>query len=82
MVTGREATVAARRAGDIGFACLRGGSVVGSHTAVLAADGERIELSHIAEDRSLFAKGAMRAAIWAEDRKPGLYSMRDVLGFS
>jgi 4-hydroxy-tetrahydrodipicolinate reductase len=59
---------------------LRGGSVVGDHRVVLAGSGERVELAHIAEDRSIFARGAVKAALWAQNRKPGLYSMIDVLG--
>ena len=66
--------------GDIGFATLRGGSVVGDHTVMFAGPSERIELSHKAESRDIFARGAVRAALWAMDQKPGLYSMNDVLG--
>ncbi|MER2535304.1 MAG: 4-hydroxy-tetrahydrodipicolinate reductase [Rhizobiaceae bacterium] len=76
----RDGHTGPRPAGAIGFASLRGGSVVGDHSAILAGPGERITLSHHAEDRSLFAGGAVRAALWARGRKPGLYSMRDVLG--
>lgn len=71
---------AARQLGQIEFASLRGGTVVGDHKVVLAGPHERIELSHIAEDRAIFAIGALRAASWARDKGPGLYSMRDVLG--
>lgn len=78
----RDGHTGARDAGTIGFASLRGGSVVGDHTVILAAEGERIELSHRAEDRSIFARGAVRAALWAKDKPAGLYSMRDVLGLS
>ena len=77
---GRDGITGARRAGDVGFASLRGGSVIGDHSVIFAGEGERIELSHRAEDRSLFARGAMKAALWARGRKPGLYSMADVLG--
>ena len=70
-----------RKPGAIGFASLRGGTVVGDHSVIFAGDGERIVLSHHAEDRSLFARGALKAALWAHGRKPGLYSMADVLGF-
>jgi 4-hydroxy-tetrahydrodipicolinate reductase len=70
-----------RRAGDIGFAVLRGGNVVGDHTVVFAADNERVELSHKAADRAIFARGAVHAALWARGRPPGLYAMADVLGF-
>jgi len=77
---GRDGLTGARRPGDIGFAALRGGTVVGEHSVVFAGPGERIELRHIAEDRAIFARGALRAALWAHRRKPGLYSMADVLG--
>ena len=76
----REGITGARRRGDIGFASLRGGSVVGEHSVIFAGEGERIVLSHSAEDRALFARGALKAARWAQGRKPGLYSMADVLG--
>jgi 4-hydroxy-tetrahydrodipicolinate reductase len=78
----RDGHTGPRRSGDIGFATLRGGSVVGDHSVVLAGTGERITLAHNAEDRALFARGAVKAALWARSRKPGLYSMRDVLGLS
>jgi 4-hydroxy-tetrahydrodipicolinate reductase len=78
----RDGHTGARPAGAIGFAALRGGSVTGDHSVVFAGDGERIVLSHLAEDRSIFATGAVRAALWAKGRKPGIYSMRDVLGLS
>ena len=81
-VRSRDGQVGARVAGTIGFAALRGGSVVGEHQVILAGEGERIELSHRAEDRSIFARGAVRAALWAKGRPAGLYSMRDVLGLS
>jgi 4-hydroxy-tetrahydrodipicolinate reductase len=77
---GRDGITGARRAGDIGFASLRGGSVAGDHQVILAADGERIELGHRAETREIFAKGAVRAAGWLAGKAPGRYSMRDVLG--
>jgi 4-hydroxy-tetrahydrodipicolinate reductase len=70
----------AREDGSIGFASLRGGSVVGEHQVILAGAGERITLSHSAEDRSIFARGAIAAARWGHGQKPGLYSMTDVLG--
>jgi len=76
----RDGITGARKRGDIGFASLRGGSIIGDHTVVFAGDGERIELTHKADDRSLFARGALKAALWAKGRKPGLYSMMDVLG--
>jgi 4-hydroxy-tetrahydrodipicolinate reductase len=70
----------AREEGTIGFASLRGGSVAGDHMVILAADGERIELGHRAEDRSIFARGAVKAALWLAGQKPGRYTMADVLG--
>ena len=76
----RDGYTGAREDGAIGFATLRGGSVVGEHSVILAGQGERIELSHIASDRSIFAFGAVKAALWAKDQPPGLYSMLDVLG--
>ncbi|MGI3901792.1 MAG: 4-hydroxy-tetrahydrodipicolinate reductase [Janthinobacterium lividum] len=81
-VRGRDGIMGARAPGAIGFAALRGGTVVGDHSVIFAGEGERIELSHRAEDRSLFAKGAVKAALWARGRKPGLYSMADVLDLS
>ena len=79
---GRDGLTGARKVGDIGFASLRGGTVVGDHSVIFAGEGERLELSHRAEDRALFARGALRAALWANGRKPGLYSMADVLGMA
>ena len=80
MVRARDAHTGVRCAGDIGFASLRGGSVVGDHSVIFAGPAERIELMHRAEDRMLFARGALpRAALWARGRKPGVYSMADVL---
>jgi 4-hydroxy-tetrahydrodipicolinate reductase len=76
----RDGLTGPRPAGEIGFATLRGGDVVGDHTVVFAADGERIEVTHRASSRQIFAKGAVRAARWAVGKPPGLYSMRDVLG--
>ena len=76
----RRGHTGARRPGDIGFASLRGGTVAGDHSVIFAGDGERIELTHRAEDRAIFARGAVQAALWAHGRKPGLYSMADVLG--
>ena len=69
-----------RPRGAIGFATLRGGNVVGEHTVVFAGEGERIEISHRATDRGIFARGAVKAAIWAKGKTPGLYAMTDVLG--
>ena len=79
---GRDGTTGARRKGDIGFAALRGGTVTGDHTVIFAGPYERIELSHKAEDRMIFAHGALKAALWAQGKPPGLYSMADVLGLS
>jgi 4-hydroxy-tetrahydrodipicolinate reductase len=79
-VRSRDGNTGARHAGDIGFANLRGGSVVGEHTVIFAGPSERIELVHKAEDRMIFANGALHAALWARSQKPGLYSMADVLG--
>lgn len=76
----RHGQTGAREKGKIGFSVARGGDVVGEHTAFFFGDGERIELTHKATNRSLFAKGALRAAIWSDGKEPGLYSMRDVLG--
>jgi 4-hydroxy-tetrahydrodipicolinate reductase len=76
----RDGHTGARKAGGIGFASLRGGTVVGDHSVIFAGPHERIELIHKAEDRMIFARGAIRAALWARGRKPGLYSMMDVLG--
>jgi 4-hydroxy-tetrahydrodipicolinate reductase len=79
---GRDGITGARKSGDIGFASLRGGTVTGDHSVVFAGPYERIELTHKAEDRMIFAHGALKAALWARDRKPGLYSMADVLGLT
>ena len=76
----RDGHTGPRAPGTIGFATLRGGSVIGEHSVVFAGEGERIEFVHRAEDRSIFARGALRAALWARGQAPGLYSMRDVLG--
>jgi 4-hydroxy-tetrahydrodipicolinate reductase len=77
---GRNGITGARIPGHIGFAVLRGGDVVGDHTAMFAGEGERIELTHKASSRAVFAKGAVRAAEWAMGKEPGLYGIRDVLG--
>lgn len=79
-VLSREGQTGERKRGDIGFATLRGGDVTGDHTVVFAADGERLELTHKSTSRQIFARGAVRAALWARDQKPGLYTMFDVLG--
>ena len=76
----RDGHTGARRRGDIGFATLRGGSVVGDHSVLLAAEGEIVELRHRAADRGIFARGAVKAALWGHGKGPGLYSMMDVLG--
>lgn len=78
----RDGHTGPREAGSIGFATLRGGSVVGDHSVILAGPGERVTISHHAEDRMIFARGAVKAALWAKDRAPGLYSMHDVLGLT
>ncbi|MCB1521430.1 MAG: 4-hydroxy-tetrahydrodipicolinate reductase [Hyphomicrobiaceae bacterium] len=76
----RDGHTGPRRRGDIGMQSLRGGSVVGDHTVIFAGDGERIELTHIASDRSIFARGAVKAALWGRGRGPGLFAMSNVLG--
>ena len=76
----RDGHTGPRNRGDIGFATLRGGSVVGEHSVIFAGEGELIEFTHKATDRVLFARGAAKAALWGRDQKPGLYSMADVLG--
>jgi 4-hydroxy-tetrahydrodipicolinate reductase len=81
-VRSRDGHTGARRRGDIGFATLRGGSVVGEHSVFLAGEGEVIELAHKATDRAVFARGAVKAALWARAQKPGLYTMTDVLGLN
>ncbi|WP_417693873.1 4-hydroxy-tetrahydrodipicolinate reductase [Roseibium sp.] len=81
-VRSRDGITGARDAGDIGFATLRGGSVIGEHSVIFAGEGERIELTHRAEDRQLFANGAVKAALWAHRQPPGFYSMADVLGLN
>lgn len=78
----RDGITGERTRGHIGFATLRGGNVVGDHTVIFAADNERIELSHKAGDRAIFARGAVAAALWSQGRPPGRYGMADVLGFS
>jgi 4-hydroxy-tetrahydrodipicolinate reductase len=80
MESGRHGHTGARKTGAIGFAALRGGQVVGEHTLIFASGTEHIALTHRAFDRRTFATGAVRAALWAAGRKPGLYSMMDVLG--
>ncbi|WP_439815832.1 4-hydroxy-tetrahydrodipicolinate reductase [Zavarzinia sp. CC-PAN008] len=77
---GRDGITGARKRGAIGFASLRAGDVVGEHSVIFAADGERVELSHRATDRRIFARGAVRAALWLQDRPFGFYDMADVVG--
>jgi 4-hydroxy-tetrahydrodipicolinate reductase len=79
-VKAREGHTGPRQRGDIGFATLRGGSVVGDHRVIFAGAGERVELAHVAGDRSIFARGAVKALQWGYGKAPGLYSMSDVLG--
>jgi 4-hydroxy-tetrahydrodipicolinate reductase len=79
---GRDGHTGARRQGDIGFAALRGGTVTGDHSVIFAGAMERIVLSHHAEDRTMFAQGAVKAALWAHGKKPGFYTMTDVLGLT
>ncbi|MEJ2117998.1 MAG: 4-hydroxy-tetrahydrodipicolinate reductase [Alphaproteobacteria bacterium] len=76
----RDGHTGARGKGDIGFATLRGGDVVGEHTVMFAGLGERVEFTHKASDRQIFARGAVTAARWGHGKAPGLYSMQDVLG--
>ena len=79
-VRSRDGHTGARKRGDIGFATLRGGNVVGEHSVIFAADGERVVLTHIATDRGIFARGALKAALWGRGKGPGLFTMADVLG--
>ncbi len=81
-IRGRDGLTGARAKGKIGFASLRGGDVVGDHTVIFAGNGERVELTHRAANREIFAEGALRAALWAAGRAPGRYGMTDVLGLS
>lgn len=78
----RDGQVGPRQRGEIGFVALRGGDVVGDHTVIFAADGERVEITHKASSREIFARGAVKAVLWAAGKKAGLYNMRDVLGFN
>ena len=80
LVSGRDGIMGARGRGTIGFSAIRGGDIVGEHDVIFAADGERIVLRHVATDRSIFARGALRAALWGQGQKPGRYDMMDVLG--
>lgn len=79
-VSGRDGITGVRRSGSIGFSAIRGGDIVGEHDVIFAADGERIVLRHLATDRQVFARGALKAALWGQGQKPGRYDMMDVLG--
>ncbi len=79
---GRDGQTGPRAKGEIGFAAIRGGDVVGDHTVIFAVDGERVEVTHKASSREIFARGAVKAVLWAAGKTPGLYTMKDVLGFS
>lgn len=81
MHSGRDGITGERPRGEIGFATLRGGDVVGDHTVTFAGMGERLELTHKASNRSIYAQGAIRAALWAQKQPAGYYSMTDALGF-
>ncbi len=78
----RDGITGARLRGHIGFSTIRGGDIVGEHDVLFAAAGERIKLTHIATDRAVFARGALKAALWGQDKKPGSYDMVDVLGLT
>ncbi|MFO1176473.1 MAG: 4-hydroxy-tetrahydrodipicolinate reductase [Paracoccaceae bacterium] len=78
--SGRDGITGARTRGNIGFSAIRGGDIVGEHDVIFAADGERIILRHVATDRAIFARGAIKAALWGQHRNPGEYDMADVLG--
>ncbi|SFR56424.1 dihydrodipicolinate reductase [Yoonia tamlensis] len=78
--SGRDGITGARKRGDIGFSAIRGGDIVGEHDVMFAAPGERIVLRHIATDRAIFARGALKAALWGQGKTPGAYDMMDVLG--
>jgi 4-hydroxy-tetrahydrodipicolinate reductase len=79
---GRDGITGARKRGDIGFHAIRGGDIIGEHEVLFATPGERISIKHVASDRSLFARGALKAALWGQDKGPGHYDMLDVLGLS
>jgi 4-hydroxy-tetrahydrodipicolinate reductase len=79
-VRSRDGHTGVRKRGDIGFATLRGGDIVGDHTVIFAGPSERIEFTHRASNRQLFARGAVKAALWGQGKPPGVYSMDDVLG--
>ena len=79
-VSGRDGITGARKSGTIGFSAIRGGDIVGEHDVIFAGMGERVILRHVATDRAIFARGALRAALWGQGQKPGQYDMMDVLG--
>jgi 4-hydroxy-tetrahydrodipicolinate reductase len=79
-VSGRDGITGARPKGAIGFSAIRGGDIVGEHDVIFAGEGERVILRHMATDRAIFARGALRAALWGQGQKPGQYDMMDVLG--
>lgn len=79
-VSGRDGITGARERGSIGISAIRGGDIVGEHDVLFAGEGERIILRHVATDRTIFARGALRAALWGQGQKPGRYDMMDVLG--
>ena len=79
--SGRDGITGARKKGDIGFSAIRGGDIVGEHDVLFATAGERITLRHVASDRAVFARGAVKAALWGQDKAAGAYDMLDVLGF-
>ncbi|PIE09740.1 MAG: 4-hydroxy-tetrahydrodipicolinate reductase [Rhodobacterales bacterium] len=80
--SGRDGITGARKPGEIGFSAIRGGDIVGEHDVLFAGPGERIVLRHVATDRAIFARGALRAALWGVDKGPGAYDMVDVLGLA
>ncbi|MGR3503454.1 4-hydroxy-tetrahydrodipicolinate reductase [Pseudaestuariivita sp.] len=80
--SGRDGITGVRKRGDIGFSAIRGGDIVGEHDVLFAAPGERIVLRHLATDRAIFARGALKAALWGQDKAPGAYDMVDVLGLN
>lgn len=77
---GRDGITGERTRGAIGFHAIRGGDIVGEHDVMFAADGERLTIRHVASDRSVFARGALKAALWGQDKGPGAFDMLDVLG--
>ncbi|MGP3698405.1 4-hydroxy-tetrahydrodipicolinate reductase [Rhodobacter sp. NSM] len=79
-VSGRDGITGPRARGSIGFSAIRGGDIVGEHDVIFAGEGERIVLRHVATDRAIFARGALKAALWGQDKQPGQYDMADVLG--